>query len=461
MVNLEVPHLEVLARVVPAEFRGLDYSVVRNNVYRSTSAADGTQVRSLVGQLQEVGRFAMVEDQARPLFGLGSAANALSAVGAFASIANLGVSVVGFHLVRQDLRRIESRLGYLQGSVDRLDLSVSFLHEKVDYLGLLSEEILLEQAKQRESLSQVRTFLLAGLTAELGQALETLEVRSQQTTRNHAWENDVREAAKTLQRHRLLLVEFACRPASTLSPATQVEAGLALAACARAECRSWLMLGEYDFALRAVDHAMGTIRSVAQGLYSADGCRPWADIEQQARLQSWLFDWSIDDSLAECARRLVSDRLAATKIVSAEKEPSKVLRQAVTVFGVELVKSHIETVPARDVQFANLVAVISAMAKEVDARKWAEFRLAADALPHVLGHYRELLATLEQFGFATMLQTGGCSTLHSCWNSLRELRDGTRVRGLLQEHFPNAYDWRDKDGLVLELLGPANVEDQS
>src|SRR5689334_20556160 len=103
---MSVSDSAVLIRTIPAEFRGPAFTVTRNNVYEWVAGEGGKPVKRLVGQLAEGNVSRVPTEQAARLFGGGGqvALAALSAVGAVASVVNLGVCVVGFIHVSRALK---------------------------------------------------------------------------------------------------------------------------------------------------------------------------------------------------------------------------------------------------------------------------------------------------------------------------------------------------------------------
>lgn len=221
----------VLIRVVPPEFRSPGYSVTRNNVYQWVQGKDGSPVRRLVGQLAEGHRAKLPVEQAARLFGGQSAMNMLSAVGSVASIANLGVCVMGFLHVSRALKRVEARIERVEQKLDALTELVGVIDQKVDQLLWIGDV-------QIQALAEIRGLMLSFQTAAVHRALETLDLRSRATGLLHN-DAELMGAARTLHDYRIWLAQLResdpTRPAPVRAELLRAEVMVALAE-SRARC---------------------------------------------------------------------------------------------------------------------------------------------------------------------------------------------------------------------------------
>ena len=245
---------EVLVRIVPAEFRGPQFSVSRNNIYELVTNAKGEQVQHLVGQLAEGQRLKVPLEQAGRLFGGGAQAalSALSAVGSVASIVNLGVSVVGFIHVSRALKRVEARLERVEQKLDAVAELVGVIDQKVDQLLRLGDV-------QVKALTEVRSLMLSFQTASVHRALETLELRSAVPFSPHR-DGELLTAARTLHDYRIWLAQT--RESDPARPAAaRVELLRAEVLTAVAEARARMIVDDAGFAALELESVLAGARA--------------------------------------------------------------------------------------------------------------------------------------------------------------------------------------------------------
>ncbi len=243
----------VLIRMIPAEFRGPDFTVTRNNVYRRVAGEGGKVALRLVGQLQDGPPTRLPVAQAARLFGGGGqiALQALSAIGSVASVANLAVCVVGFIHVSKGLRRIEARLERVEQKLDAVADLVGVVDQKVDQLlGLAGTQI--------AALAEVHGLLLSFQTAKVHRALETLDFRvgvgaSARDT------PEIMAAAAVLHEYRVWLAHTRMadptRPLSARAELLRAEVLVAVAE-ARARCS----VNDAPFAAKELESVLDGIR---------------------------------------------------------------------------------------------------------------------------------------------------------------------------------------------------------
>lgn len=242
----------VFIRVIPQEYRGVGYSVVRNNVYRKVQGTNGP-ARQLVGQLKEVPSTRLPIDQAARLFGGGgkAALTALSAVGSVASVATLGVCVLGFLHVSRALKRIEARLEGIEQKLDMVADMIGVIDQKVDQLIWRSDA-------QLQALAEIRGLLLSFETADVHRALETLDIRSKLPSSKHQ-DHELMEAARVLHKYRTWLAQVResapMRPPSARTELLRAEVLLALA-----EARARLIADDANFAAAELERVLAGAR---------------------------------------------------------------------------------------------------------------------------------------------------------------------------------------------------------
>lgn len=250
----------VLIRVVPPEFRGPGYTVSRNNVYQWAQGESGTPVRHLVGQLAQGHRTQLPAEQATRLFGGQAAMSLLNAVGSVASIANLGVCVVGFLHVSRALKRVEARIERVEQKLDVLAEMVGVVDQKVDQLLWLGDV-------QIQALAEIRSLMLSFQTAAVHRALETLDLRSRATASLHH-DAELMGAARTLHDYRIWLAQLReadlTRPAPVRAELLRAEVMVALAE-ARARC----LANDAPFAALELQSVLGGAREEVVRMRSA------------------------------------------------------------------------------------------------------------------------------------------------------------------------------------------------
>lgn len=260
----------VFIRVIPPEFRDPRFTVSRNNVYEWVQGAKGAPARRLVGQLTEGQRLQLPADQAgRLLGGVGQTALAtLSAVGSVASIATLGVCVVGFLHVSRSLKRVEQRLERVEQKLDAVADLVGVIDQKVDQLLVLG-------TNQLDALTELHRLLMSFQTAAVHRALETLELRSRLGESPHR-DHELLSAAQTLHEYRIWLAETRegdpTRPLFARTELLRAEVLVALA-----EARARLLIDDAAFAALEVEKVLEHARrevSLARSMATADGGVP-------------------------------------------------------------------------------------------------------------------------------------------------------------------------------------------
>lgn len=246
----------VLIRVIPPEFRGPDFTFARNNVYRRVAGDGGKVVHRLVGQLQDGPPARLPVAQAARLFGGGGqmALQALSALGSVASVANLGVCVVGFIHVSRGLRRVEARLERVEQKLDAVAELVGVVDQKVDQLlGLAGVQI--------AALAEIHGLLLSFQTAKVHRALETLDFRVGAGVSPHDTP-EIMAAAAILHEYRVWLAHTRTadpkRPLSARAELLRAEVLVAVAE-ARARCS----VDDAAFAARELESVLEGVRAEA------------------------------------------------------------------------------------------------------------------------------------------------------------------------------------------------------
>ena len=254
----------VILRVVPPQFRGPAFSFVRNNVYQQVAGPGGKATRQLVGQLQDAAPTRLPVDQVARFFGGGGqvALQALSAVGSVASIANLGVCVVGFIHVSRGIRRIEARLERVEQKVDAIAELVGVVDQKVDQL----QELAVEHHK---ALSALHALMLSFQTARVHRALETLEFRCAGTGPRRDT-SEIMAAAAILHEYRLWLSQTRLADPGRALPAT-AELLRAETLVAIAEGRARCLVGDAGFAALELESVLAGVRAEADRMRSRIG----------------------------------------------------------------------------------------------------------------------------------------------------------------------------------------------
>lgn len=298
----------VLVRVVPPEFRGPAFTVSRNNVYEWVQGNSGAPVRRLVGQLEQGHQVRLPAEQATRLFGGQAAMGVLNAVGSVASIANLGVCVVGFLHVSRALKRVEARIERVEQKLDVLTELVGVIDQKVDQLLWIGEV-------QMEALAEIRGLMLSFQTAAVHRALETLDLRSRTTASLHH-DAELMGAARTLHDYRIWLAQLR-ESDPTRPPPVRAELLRAEVMVALAEARARCIANDAPFAALELERVLGGAREevvrMRRGITSGGGV---------PSLLSCIVE-GVDDMHAECVgawswidgrstRRSTSDLLRET-----------------------------------------------------------------------------------------------------------------------------------------------------
>ncbi len=250
---------EVLARVVPKQFRTPKHVVRGNLVFKKNGAL------RLVGQLEKLG--STDRKNLAGLCGGDKRLQLLSAAGSVASILNLGVCVIGFAHVSKLLHRIEDRIEGIETKLSEVAELVGAIDQKVDQLIKLSEG-------QSEALEALHELIVSFETARVHAALETLDNLST-TSQSRQRDERLIEAAETLQVFRHWLAEK--RASSPEAMAGRVELLRAEVAIVLAECRARCLADDVEFAARALervlDDAQAEVARMCEWLMDHGGIR--------------------------------------------------------------------------------------------------------------------------------------------------------------------------------------------
>lgn len=246
----------VLIRQVPEQFRGPGFTHSGNNVYQFVEGAGGKVARKLVGQLEQGTQARLPIEQAARFFGGGGqlALQALSAVGSVASIANLGVCVVGFIHVSRGLKRVEKRLERVEQKLDVITELVGILDQKVDQIAAMAKD-------QLSAITSLHALIVSFQTAKVHRALETLELRVGRES-SPLGVAEIMAAAGVLHEYRLWLAQQRVSEPGRVLPA-RAELLRAEVMVAIAEARARCSVGDAAFASRELELVLEGARTEA------------------------------------------------------------------------------------------------------------------------------------------------------------------------------------------------------
>ncbi len=263
-------YVEIMARAYPKQFRGPQFTHTRNNVYEWVTNDSGRTVRQLVGQLEDVGPMRLPASEAAPLFGQ-TVAGVLTAVGAISSVANLGVSIAGFAMMKRDFNRVFRRLDAIQNVVegvsDKVDTaleSLELLHLKVDYLVQVAQ---LQQADVeiiRNTVEDIRQFQLDRQRVEIESALEDLAYLMEKGHASDAHAFQAVAERLRIPRKQILLLVDRCEEAHPVNAEMSVLATLV----ATAEAHAWYGASRIEAGHRAIAEAHSSISRLFERGYS-------------------------------------------------------------------------------------------------------------------------------------------------------------------------------------------------
>ena len=246
---------KVFARVIPEQFRGPDFVVRGNLIFKKD--ANGNLLRGAVGQLEDGMELNLPGKSAARLFGgdaaltrLSQVGNIASVVGAVASVINLGVCVAGFMHVSRSLKRVERRLENIERSLERIEGMLGIIDQKIDQLVYLSD-------LQLHALSDIGELIKSYKTAEVHGALETLQFRLRHTDMSEVV-YDVREAIKTLQEYRIWLSDR--RQGKDLPLPVRVEILRAEVLVTLAESRARCFVKDEAYAVSCIEQLLENVR---------------------------------------------------------------------------------------------------------------------------------------------------------------------------------------------------------
>lgn len=290
------PHatVDLIYRRIPPQFRGPAFTHTRNNVYEWITKEDGQRARRLVGQLEEVHTMQVPQASVRGLLGGSKALQVLQTAGSVASIVNLGVSLVGFGLVRRDLKRlgkrmeaIEGRLANVEAKQDQTLESLELLHTKVDYLADLSEAQLRQLRAVAETTDAIHRLQKAQVTSKLMGALKTLEILEGLPRRDRD-RMVVLQAAQQLTDHSELLLALAegltwDRDAVALS-----ELLVTFSATVLAEAKARALVGHDSHAVEVLRSGTESIRVALRRAVDADKYWWGLPISERASVWAWV-----------------------------------------------------------------------------------------------------------------------------------------------------------------------------
>jgi len=268
--------------MIPKQFRSPSHVVRRNCIYKDVNGS-----LKLVGQLEEGLKTQVSREQLERLFGGATALNALNAAGAFASVVNLGVSVLGFRHVSRLLRQIEDRIERVEQGLDEIAGLVGVVDQKINQLIGMTEE-------QNEILARLHGLVLSFETAKVHAALETLAVRSDMP-QSPKRDMHLVGAAETLHTFRTWLME---QRASTPIGAIPIRAELLRAevAIVLAEARALCIAGDAHVACRALQSVLDSARKEVERIYEEFShehigsllMHPQFEIRDAVEAVSWL-----------------------------------------------------------------------------------------------------------------------------------------------------------------------------
>lgn len=290
--------VEIMARAYPKEFRGPQFTHTRNNIYEWGTNDSGKIVRKLVGQLEDVGPMRLPASEAAPLFGQ-TAMGLLNAVGAVSSVANLGVSIAGFAMMKRDFNRVFRRLDEIQnlveGVADKLDTaldSLELLNLKVDYLIQFAQIQQADIEVVRQAVEGIRQFQLDQQRVEIESSLEDLADLMACRARSNG--SDFQGVAERLRDHRkhLLLMLDRCAEVHPLIAETSVLTTLV----AIAESHAWAGTGRQQAAQRALLQTHQSIESLFEKGYDKHSDSVAWEFARQASLHQRRLGCSWDEA---------------------------------------------------------------------------------------------------------------------------------------------------------------------
>lgn len=281
---------QIYTRYVPKKFRVPGHTVRGNNIYRDVNGS-----LKLVGQLEEGTLTQVSQEQLVRLFGGTTAFNALNAVGAVASVVNLGVSVLGFRHVSRLLRQIEDRIQHVEQSLDEVAELLGVVDQKINQLIGITVE-------QTKVLAQLHELVLSFETSRVHAALEALEVRSAMP-QSQKRDQLIVAASEVLHEYRTWLAEQRDSTPMTAMP-VRAELLRAEVAIILAETRARCIADDVHFAGRALQLVLTSAREEVERMYeelSHDhlgvlATNPLFEIRDTVEAVSWLKETSLIDA---------------------------------------------------------------------------------------------------------------------------------------------------------------------
>jgi len=313
--------VDVFLRVIPKAYRGPGFEVVRNNVYKLVTNKQGEVVKKLVTQLVPLKRVRTTLDGLTQLAGSLKVLGKLMAVGSAASVATLGVCVVGFAALGTGLYAIHRRVSAIQRDVSALRTEVAelrelmvALHIKVDALAQVGQVQLsmLEGLRQERDIDDM---------AEVMAAIELAGARASEEPGPRR-SGDLRNAANMLQKHRHKLIRR-LDSAPPLATAWCSELAQRLMMVTVAEARVRYEDDDRSLALEGLRTAGAAVRASLRRCWEAvterwtlaellDG-EEATPVGRAARIRVQAYERDLSDALRNTAAHLASDARAARR----------------------------------------------------------------------------------------------------------------------------------------------------